>query len=208
MTTPTPDMEDRDGGREAAERLRLFIAVPAPPQVRQSASRVLQQLRGHGDARWLTPDRLHLTLRFLGATPAAQIPRICEVVGKTANAFSSFVVELAGVGAFPNARRPHTVWLGVEPAERISMLATEIDRAVEGLGFVREQRPFRAHLTLGRVKSSHGIGSLTNALSRIDPPDEPRVAWPIQEIELIRSDLRPAGPDYTTLERFPLRREE
>jgi 2'-5' RNA ligase len=208
MTTPSASPEPLEPGAEAGEQLRLFLAVPASPEVRQYSAAVLQQLRGHGDVRWVKPDRVHLTLKFLGATPVAGIPGICEVVRKIANEFSSFVVELAGVGAFPNARRPHTVWLGVEPAGRISRLAAQIDQAVEGLGFEREQRAFRAHLTLGRVKSSRGLAALTNAMNRINLSDEPPTRWPINEIELIRSNLQPTGPDYTTLERFALRREE
>ncbi|MGV3722546.1 MAG: RNA 2',3'-cyclic phosphodiesterase [Actinomycetota bacterium] len=208
MTTPSTPPAAPDASPASEERLRLFLAVPAAPQVRQYSAAALQQLRGQGDVRWVRPDRVHLTLKFLGATPADRIPKICEVVRKTANEFSSFVVELAGVGAFPNARRPHTVWLGVEPAEQISRLAAQIDQAVEGLGFEREQRAFRAHLTLGRVKSSRGITALTNAMNRFNSSDAPPTMWPIEEIELIRSNLQPTGPDYSTLERFALRRED
>lgn len=185
--------------------LRLFIAVPAPPAVRIEAARVIDRLRGRGDVRWTPTERLHLTLKFLGDTSPEKVPLLAEIIAESANIFSPFVVELGDVGAFPNLRRPQTVWLGVQRAEGLSKLAEEIDRAVSKLGFEREARPFRAHLTLGRVKSSRGLGALADALLACagSPAD---IEWPVEEMELIRSELRPSGPLYSILHRFPVRR--
>src|SRR4051812_2134053 len=94
--------------------LRLFIAVPAPPEVRAAAEAVIRRLQGLGDVRWVTGDRLHLTLKFLGDTPPNQVPKLGALLKEDANKNSPFVVELGGVGAFPNPRRPQTLWLGVQ----------------------------------------------------------------------------------------------
>jgi len=192
---------------QTAPRLRLFIAVEAPPAVKGAAVQVIDRLRGRGDVRWVEPDRLHLTLKFLGDSSPEKLPQLTEILEENANIFSRFVVELGDVGAFPNLRRPQTIWLGVERAEGLSRLAEEIDRAVCKLGFEREARSFRAHLTLGRVKSSQGLGALADAL-RAGAGCPAGIEWPIEDVELIRSELRPTGPLYTILHRFPLRRSE
>jgi 2'-5' RNA ligase len=187
--------------------LRLFIAVATPPAVRAAAGVVIDRLRGRGEVRWTPPERLHLTLKFLGATSAEKVPLLTEILAERANTFSRFVVELGDVGAFPSLRKPQTVWLGVEQAEELTRLAEEIDQAAQKLGFEREARAYRAHLTLGRVKSPRDLGALAEALrASVENPD--RIEWPVDEVELIRSELRPEGPLYTILHRFPLRRSE
>jgi 2'-5' RNA ligase len=148
---------------------------------------------------------LHLTLKFLGSTAPENAGLLADILEESANSFYRFVVELGDVGAFPNLRKPQTIWLGVERAEPLILLAEEIDRAVSSLGFEREARPFRPHLTLGRVRSPRGLRDLSQAL--LTPAEQPAVptSWAVNEIELIRSELRPSGPVYTTLHRANLR---
>jgi 2'-5' RNA ligase len=190
--------------------VRLFVAVPAPEAVRTAAVGVMERLRGAGDVRWVRPELLHLTLKFLGATPAEKMPAIAQILEENANKFSRIVVELGGAGAFPNERRPQTLWLGLsgEGASSLGRLAEGIERGLEPLGFAREQRAFRPHLTIGRVKSPRGQAELSQRLRQVAAAgSEPsRVEWPVEEIQLIRSDLRPAGPEYTVLRSFPFRK--
>lgn len=157
--------------------------------------------------RWAPPERLHLTLKFLGDTSPEKVPLLAEILAENANTFSRFVVELGDVGAFPDLRKPQTVWLGVEREAELTRLAKGIDQAVWKLGFEREARAYRPHLTLGRVKSSRGLGALAEALGAgVGKAD--RIEWPVNEVELIQSELRPEGPLYTILHRFPLRCSE
>lgn len=192
---------------QSSHPLRLFIAVPTPPAVKDAATAVINGLRGKGDVRWVTPDRLHLTLKFLGDTLPEKVPALEENLREKANNFSAFVVELGDVGAFPHPRKPQTLWLGVERAEELSRLAEEIEQATCKLGFEREAKAFRPHLTLGRVKSPKGQGELAAEL-RAAAGNSARIAWPVEEVELIRSELLPSGPRYTILHRFPLQRSE
>lgn len=189
----------------APKPLRLFVAVPAPPGVREAAAGVIARLRGEGDVRWVAPELLHLTLKFLGPTPPERVPQIEAALAKNSNSFSRFVVELERLGAFPNARRARTIWLGLRAPAELERLAQAVDEAVHPLGFPREERAFRPHLTLGRVKSARGLAGLARALEELPaaglPAAEP---WPVEEFHLVRSDLRPAGPVYTVLARFPL----
>lgn len=195
-------------GEQRPAPLRLFIAVPAPLAVREQARAVMVRLRGAGDVRWVTPDRLHLTLKFLGDCSPDLVPSLTEILEESANIFSAFVVELGDVGAFPNLRKPQTLWLGVERAEALSQLAEQIEQAVGKFGFKREAKAFRPHLTLGRVKSPRDLGKLAAELRTAAAEAAPRIEWPVEEFELVRSELRPSGPVYTTLQRFSLRRGE
>jgi RNA 2',3'-cyclic 3'-phosphodiesterase len=187
----------------ATKPLRLFVAIPTSEAVRASAAGVIERLSGEGDVRWVATDLLHLTLKFLGSTPSEKVSALRKELEKTANNFSPFVVELGGAGAFPNLRRPQTVWLGVVgDLERLSALAGAVDRALQPLGFEPESRPFRAHLTIGRVRSPRGLGGLA---ARLQEAQTPAVsAWRIDRIQLVRSDLRPIGPEYTSLGSFAL----
>ncbi len=186
--------------------LRLFIAVPTAAEVRSAAERVLRGLRGRGDVRWVTPERLHLTLKFLGETPGDRVPEIIAALEKSSNKFSPLVVELEGVGAFPNLRKPQTIWLGIGRGERLAGLAESVESALQNLGFEREKRAFRPHLTLGRLRSPKEVRELTQALEAVQADAVGLVEWPVTEVQLVQSVLRPSGPEYTVLHTFPLAR--
>jgi 2'-5' RNA ligase len=191
-----------------SEPLRLFIAVPAPETVRASAAAVAEALRGRGDVRWVTPERLHLTLKFLGTVEPEKVEGIRSSLAKTANGFSSFVIDLTGPGAFPNPRRPQTLWLGVggEGNASLASLAEAVDAAMSEHGCAREDRPFRGHLTIGRVRSPTGLPALSRALKEQIERGRPQEGiWPVGHFELVRSDLRPDGPVYTTIDTFGLK---
>lgn len=182
-----------------SETLRLFIAVATTEAVRSRAEVVLRDLRGRGDVRWVTPDRLHLTLKFLGDSPVGKVPEILAVLRKIANTFSPFVVELGGVGAFPNLRKPQTLWLGIGEAGELARLAETLDEELAALGFAGEKRGFNPHLTLGRLRSPKGIRELVEGLEAARTRSEAAIDWPVTEVHLIRSVLRPEGPEYTVL---------
>jgi RNA 2',3'-cyclic 3'-phosphodiesterase len=183
------------------------VAVPATEAVVEAAEEVIRGLRGVGDVRWVTPDRLHLTLKFLGETPADRVPLLQEVLAKKANNFSQFLIELGGVGAFPNGRKPQTLWLGLEGegVEKLVRLAAKVDAAAGKLGFAREPRPYHPHLTIGRVKSPRGLPELSRELQERAKETVQPVEWSIEAFHLVRSTLRPDGPEYTILHHFPLR---
>ena len=198
--------------QQLPETLRLFVAVPVTPAVEARALATIQALRGKGDVRWVAGDRLHLTLKFLGTVPREKLSSIRRILAKSANNVSLFVVELGSAGAFPHVRHPRTIWLGLEgETGPLTTLAREVDRALHSLGFPLEQRPFQAHLTLGRVKSPKGLKELgegLHALAHSTRSREERPSWAVDEYHLIHSELLPGGPRYTLLNRFSLRREQ
>ena len=188
--------------------MRLFVAIPATGTVREAAAEVVNVLRRTGDVRWVTPERLHLTLKFLGSTPEEKVSGVQEELRRIANNCLQFAIRLDGIGAFPSIRRPQTIWYGVSgEVESLATLAERIEAAMEPLGFAREARPFRPHLTLGRVRSPRGLRELATELEKRaqDSPEAGSgIEWRVDAIALMCSDLKPSGPVYTELAHLPL----
>ena len=185
------------------EQIRAFIAVELPPAVREAVEGVVRELRsGIGDGvRWVRPEGVHLTLKFLGDIDAGSVPAVSRAMAQCAASAAPFDLFLEGVGVFPNARRPRVIWIGLGGAlEPLLALQHSIDRELEGLGFARERRPFTPHLTLGRVRdgiSAQQSRGVSEAIAEV--AIERRVEVPVREVLLIQSDLRPSGAVYTRL---------
>lgn len=180
--------------------IRAFLAVDVGEGARRAAAaaagRLAREVRGR-EVRWARPESYHLTLRFLGEiSPAQQAPlaaRVAEAVAGTA----PFELRLARIVAFPSARRPRVIAVTLEPEEPLVRLAEGVERAVVRAGLAPEPRPFRAHLTLGRVRDrAHPDPAAAGALAA-----EP---FRVTEVVLYRSDLQPEGAVHTPLERMPL----
>ncbi|HPP54545.1 MAG TPA: RNA 2',3'-cyclic phosphodiesterase, partial [Thermoguttaceae bacterium] len=117
--------------------IRTFIAVESSPEVREAAGRLVQQWeRLSRDVKWVEPENMHLTLKFLGDVDSEQIPSVTEAVRKAAAECRPFELEIRGTGAFPSLRRPNVFWLGVgQGAELLGILAQKVERTLEPLGF-------------------------------------------------------------------------
>lgn len=183
--------------------IRAFIAVELPDPVKDALSDVAQALAGRvprAAIRWVRPEQMHLTLRFLGDTAVDQLPAVQSAMDGAVAGHSSFFMHLNGTGCFPNARRPRVIWVGLAGDEaRLRALKAALDERLAPLGWPPEDKSFRAHLTLGRVKDEHGLRDVEWAA------DVPSLDMPVTAIHLIESQLRPSGPIYTTryTSRFP-----
>ena len=201
--------------------IRAFFAIELGESARRAAAelaRWLREGRGGDGVRWVRPEALHVTLRFLGdIDPARAAPLASRARLETA-ALRPFVLRLGPAELFPTPRRPRVVALGLEPAAPLEELAGAIERAVVAEGFAPEERGFRAHLTLGRVKTT-GPRQAKRAARRgraeSGPPQDRRLPsvtsaplpaeeFAVEEVVLFRSELSPAGSHYTPLERIPL----
>lgn len=175
---------------------RAFIAVelPALPPVAD----LLRELKGASRAlKTVSPDHLHLTLKFLGDTEEGLVPELLEVIREACRGTGPCTVRVRGAGAFPSLSRMSVVWLGVEGAEPLARIAKALDGALVDFGFPSEKRPWTAHLTLARVKGGQGLGLVRDALeARAD-----RVFGEVRldEVRLKKSVLAPSGPAYTTV---------
>jgi 2'-5' RNA ligase len=179
--------------------VRLFVAINFPLPVREAIFDETAPLRtATNGVRWVDAALLHLTVKFLGEQGESQVPELLAALERTAAQHAPVDAELTGVGAFPNLRRPRVVWMGMRDGDRLAKLANDVDRSCVMLGMPAEQRPFRAHLTLGRVRQELAIADaarLADAAAAI----RTRQHVVIRSLELMRSDLSAARPVYSTL---------
>jgi 2'-5' RNA ligase len=194
------------------ENVRLFIAIQLDEQLKAMLNEISQELEARIPAqtvRWVRPAAMHLTLVFLGETPARQLDPIKEAIRTAAARVSETSFTAVGLGCFPNLRRPRVVWVGVEePSGLLSQLKRALDHELEPLGFKPETRPFSPHLTLGRVNkraSRPDAAELGRVIENTTLQALGRVK--VTNVHLIRSDLQRSGPIYTVLASFPLHQE-
>lgn len=184
-------------------QVRSFIAVELPEEMmKRIYSIVLEASKAGGNIKWVEERNLHLTLKFLGNVPEEMIPTVSAVIDSVASAFEPFEFNVVGVGGFPNLTRPRVIWVGVSDAQHLLRLQRQIEEAMERLGFQREEKEFHPHITIGRVKSHHGIGKVIEALRKHEGEQLGRVE--VKQITLMRSDLSPSGPTYTPISRHNL----
>ncbi len=184
----------------ADERIRSFVAVDLPDPARCAAAEVARALRtspGGEAVRLVRAEALHVTLRFLGNVETSRISVLVEHVAAGIGGLVSFQLELGGVHVFP-LRRPRVIALDVTPEAPLGELAAAVERGVVAAGFEPEERSFRAHLTLGRVRGREAPG-----VAGVAPP--PPTPFDVTEAVLFRSDLGPRGASHTPLERMALR---
>jgi 2'-5' RNA ligase len=187
------------------QTIRTFVAVELDDPVRKTAERFIEKLHRTGaEVSWVAPQNLHLTLKFLGEILANDVPRVCEAVRAAVAGRAPFEVEICGAGAFPNLARPTTLWLGGGVGEKeMAELAEQVEAALEPLGYRREDRSFRVHLTIGRVRRmTAGLNELKRILEQ-----QARFSagvLPVKEVVVFASLLEPGGPVYEALGRAPL----
>jgi 2'-5' RNA ligase len=189
------------GARLSRAGNRLFFAVDPPEEARADLERALAPLRGvPGAPRWSTPDRWHLTLLFLGAVPADLVAPLVTAAAPAVAAAPAMTLRLAGGGRFGSLRRPQVAWAGLDGDVRpLVDLAGRLAGVARTLGLPVEDRPFRAHLTLGRWRPRQPAdGSLPDGLAAYRGP-----AWPVTEVRLLDSHLGPS-PRYDTVAAWPV----
>ena len=180
----------------AAGDVRAFVALELGRSLREGLRELQDRLRpGLGDIRLVRPEGIHLTLRFLGQASPAQVERMGGSLASAAAACPRVEARVAGVGTFPERGSPRVLWLGLEVPPPIEQLQRACERCARSAGFEPEQRPFRAHLTLGRWRE------------RASRPQLPQVdlgPTRLDTLVLFRSELRAGGSVYTPLVSFPL----
>jgi len=192
--------------------MRIFIGIDLDPEVRARISRLLEGVQGFApDARWVRPESLHITLKFIGEQSPEQIAAITERLRRVEG--SAFDIRVGGYGFFPTAKAPRVFWVGIQAGTQLSELAESIDAATAELGIPREDRPFSPHLTLARAGGRSGspkwrkgdgpssvfavLGKRLAAMSELDFG-----TMMVNEFILYQSQLSPGGSKYTKLQRF------
>ncbi len=191
------------------EQIRTFIAIELSQGLKDSLIRLQDRLKrqvAKRSLRWARPGGIHLTLKFLGNVPAPRIASVSRAVEAACEGFDQFTVELAGMGCFPNPRRPRVVWVGVrEPTGTLVRLHKAVESALVELGFEPEDRSFKPHLTLGRVQRKVSRSDLQRLGELIAESDVGLLGgMTVLSVNVMRSDLRPDGAVYTVLTHVPL----
>jgi len=184
------------------QTIRTFVAVEINSAVRACAAELIDQLgTASVDVKWVAPENIHLTLKFLGEVDSRQVHEVCRAVEQAADGVAPFELEVRGAGAFPNVRRPRTVWLGAgQGVQELGVLAERVESELHRLGFRREGRRFHAHLTVGRVRrGGPGISQLAQLLEEYADFEIGRT--PVSEVIVFSSTLDRAGPTYEPLGR-------
>ncbi|MDD5633790.1 MAG: RNA 2',3'-cyclic phosphodiesterase [Candidatus Omnitrophica bacterium] len=178
--------------------IRSFIAIEMSDEARREFSKVISKLKDSGaDVKWIDPDSLHLTLKFLGNIEETRVPDISKSILQITSNLDPFEMRLDGLGAFPNWTRPRVVWLGISEGGSLAKnIAEQIERTMESYGFEREKRSFSPHITLGRVRSGKNVDKLKKIADsiKVDP-----CLIEVKEIILFRSQLTPHGAIYSPL---------
>jgi RNA 2',3'-cyclic 3'-phosphodiesterase len=187
--------------------VRLFLAINFESELRRAIHEAAEPLRDAAPAlAWVPESRVHLTLKFLGEVSEERARFVADTTRQVAAEHREIAIELGGVGAFPNFRRPRVVWMGVSPEPKMELLHHDIESACAELGFEIEGRPFRPHLTLARVrtrvKDVETLRALARAAKRIDFLEETMIT----SVDLMQSERSAAGSRYTMLSSAPLRR--
>lgn len=186
--------------------MRTFIAVNFDAALREQIYSAGAPLREAAPSiAWVQSHLLHMTLKFLGEQSVEFVAALSATVDALARAHAASSVRLQGYGAFPNFRDPRVVWIGAggDDPPSLQNLAAVVDDACAGLGIAREVRPFRAHVTLGRVKKRLR-GSEARRLELVAARRHEAFSWYVRSVDIMRSDLGRGGPTYTVLHSLPL----
>ncbi|HEX2979649.1 MAG TPA: RNA 2',3'-cyclic phosphodiesterase [Anaerolineaceae bacterium] len=188
--------------------IRAFIAIDLPTEIQQSLERISTQLQQQCTTttiRWVPPKNIHLTLKFLGEVSSTNLEMLNKIVQAEAVHHRCFELSIGGLGAFPTLRRPRVIWVGVQAPNNLLALQRSIEAETVRLGYLAEDRPFSAHLTLARI--SHNATP-----EEVRKTGDALVTYKVgflgtvhvERIRLFRSDLKPGGAIYTPLYSAPL----
>ena len=182
-----------------ADTIRAFVALTLPADIIEHAAGLQSALQAQGlRLRWVKPQNLHLTLKFLGDIPAADAGHVGQAVQRASQGTTPLALTVQGMGVFPGVKRPRVLWIGLGGrVEALQSLCVKIEDELADLGFAREKRGFKAHLTLARFKAPVAPNALLQAFEELGNY-APR-PFAAKRMVLYKSDLRPQGAIYTPL---------
>jgi 2'-5' RNA ligase len=184
--------------------IRSFLAIELPRMILKRIEEVQGDLKSsHADVRWVSPEKIHLTLKFFGSIDESRIDPIVKSIGGPTQTSSPFSLAVRGMGAFPHLKNPRVIWMGlVDEKEILPSFQRELEKELRKIGFESEDRPFHPHLTLGRMKSNQGRDELIGRMEKYR--EEQFGDFQVEKVVLFKGDLRPSGPIYTALREIKL----
>ena len=189
--------------------MRTFIAVNIPVDIKQNLQEEIDRLRAliRGEnVRWVRPEGIHLTLKFLGEISNSSLGEIHQTLEREIEKHPTCTLRVGGFGCFPNHRRPRVLWIGItEDKGTLAQVQSSIHEKLVPLGFEKEEKPFHPHLTLGRVRRNVSMSDLTQLQEAVNEFVVGQIGkFEVREIHLIESILKPSGAEYFPLGEYTL----
>jgi 2'-5' RNA ligase len=186
--------------------MRCFIAINLDDPLRKKIASVMRDLMtGKWDVKWIPPENLHITLKFLGEASEDSVRILKDNLSAIAKEHLPFEVKLRGVGVFPDRKRPRVVWIDIIDSRELTILQEEVEYSAISIGFNKETRKFSPHLTIGRIRSLMVVEAFMKAIEPLKDEDFGNIA--VNKISLMKSDLKPTGAQYSIVTEFPLTKE-
>lgn len=183
--------------------LRLFIAIEIPSGIQSHIADIVRLLkRADADVRCEQPEKLHITLKFLGKTEEGKQTEIVAALEGIAGSTPQFAVRYSTLGCFPHKREPRIIWVGVEDSDSAAQnLAASVESSMCLLGFEKDEKKFHPHVTVGRVRSQRNMNHLIRTMESITFESQPTT---ISDIALVKSERMPSGSVYKIVKTIPL----
>jgi RNA 2',3'-cyclic 3'-phosphodiesterase len=194
------------------QKIRIFIAVSLPAEIHDNLSKVIDFLKrniGDGGAvRWVRPSNIHLTLKFLGEIPIGDIAQLKTGLEGPVAQHGTFPLTVQKIGVFPNTRKPRVIWAGLKDSNALIALYTTVENVMRELGYDSEERPFSAHLTLGRISQMASMQQIIQCGEIISACTIGELgSFIVKSVDIYRSELNAGGSIYTRLQALSLRKE-
>ena len=186
------------------KKIRVFLAIEIPKELKESISELQKFLKkSNADANWVPAENFHYNLKFFGWTTEDEIKKLISITEKTASKAKSFEIEIKGTGGFPSLNSPRVLWLGMSKGtNQIKELAEKLDLEYSKIGIPKEEREFKAHLTLCRIKSNDNKKALVDKAKQKQHINIG--TFKAEELVLFSSKLTRKGPIYEPIKRFRL----
>ena len=188
--------------------IRAFIAIELPGDIKQNLKVFISALKkefGVSEIKWVNPDNIHLTLKFLGETELNTIQNITDQIKAISKSFSSPELQISGIGAFPDLRKPKVLWAGCSKSKELDYIFSRINSICVDLDFPAENRSFFPHLTIGRMKSMQSSLTIQKIQSYFNKYSSIKFGnFSAPHLAIYQSELKPAGPVYTVLQKINL----
>ena len=187
--------------------MRAFIAIGLPQEIKDFLSQLQEELKATGaDVKWVKPDNIHLTLKFLGEIDDKKLEKIIEIIDEAAKEKDKFQVRISSLGAFPKIDFPRVIWVGIDtPDKDIKQIAESLEEKIAKIGIPKEDRPFSSHITIGRTKSTLNREKLVQGLKNKVELGGKKLEFYATKITLFKSTLSPKGPIYEALKESNLK---
>lgn len=188
--------------------MRTFIAIDLPKEIKDSLSRLQEQLKTSGaDVRWVEEQNIHLTLKFLGEVNEKTLEKIINIIEEVTKDKNSFSLRVSSLGAFPKPDYPRVIWVGIDEGDKETKeIAKELEEKIADMGIPLENRPFSSHITIGRTRSTLNREKLVqNLRTAAENIGKENLTCRVTKITLFKSTLTPRGPIYEALKETSLK---